>query len=167
MNTERVLETHRLALLRHLTGLAMLVEFLAYVPVVSMMPRWMRSYALSILVRMEAAAECLVFVSARLLSQKMPGVSDFDRAAPAPYPQFFADEAVSNEELLSRIAALKAVLENLPRYAKRLIRRCEKQVAVEQEDASWACRLSAHFLDHLNFVSQCITMHFEHRSSIP
>ncbi len=167
VNTERALETHRLALLCHLTGLALLVEFLAFVPVVSMMPQWIRSYALSILVRMEAAAECLVIVSARLLNQKMPGVFDFDRAVPAPYPDFAADEVISNEALLSRIAALKAVLEDLPRYAKRLIRRLEKQRAVEQQDASWPCGLIRRILDHRNDVSQCITVRFEHRSSIP
>ncbi len=122
MNIDAAYETQRLKLLRLLAGLVYVLAFVSVLPVASVMPVRVRAYVASVLDRAEAAADCLVIVAASLLfGYRMPPENDL----PMPLNAERMDERdVSAECLLQRIVALKTVLENLPRYAKRLVRRC-------------------------------------------
>ena len=122
LDIEAAYETQRLKLLRLLAGLLYIVAFVSVLPVASVMPVRVRAYVASVLDRAEAAADCLVIVAASLLfGYRMPPENDL----PMPLNAECLDERdVSAEHLLQRIAALRAVLKNLPRYAKRLVQRC-------------------------------------------
>ncbi len=94
-----------------------------------MMPDWGRRYISSVLLRAETAAQCLVFVTARLIFG-----SRAVAAAVGSAPALHSDESVplagfSIAFLSQRIAVLQAMLKDLPRFARRLIRRCLKQQA--------------------------------------
>ena len=119
MDFERALETQRLALLRLLAGLAVAVWFVSCLPVVSMVPRQVRSVVASILIRAESAAASLVYVAALVLARR-DGIAIAN--VPMPNPALSGGD-LSAKVLLRRIAALRAVLDDLPRHAKRLIQR--------------------------------------------
>ena len=115
---ERALETQRLALLRVLAGLAMALRLVSFAPVVSMLPRWVRLHVSSVLMRSEVASQSLVYVAACVYfghRGDWPGMPTQVEAVP--------EDGFSSEVLLRRIAALRAVLQDLPRYAKRLMTR--------------------------------------------
>ena len=117
---ERALETQRAALLRILSGLVFALAFVSFAPAVSMLPRWVCTNAASVLSRAESAANNLVFVSACLLFGSQT-------AAAMPRSTCFFEQGRESEEtiesLLRRITVLRTVLEDLPRYARRLFRR--------------------------------------------
>lgn len=128
---ERALETQRAALLRILSGLVFALAFVSHLPAVSMVPRWVHSYVASVLIRAESAAASLVFVSACVLFGPAAG-SSMDRPS-----RLFADghdDGACIENLLRRIAALRAVLKDLPRYAKRLVQRRATKTEMPSRD---------------------------------
>ena len=115
---ERALETQRLALLRLLAGLVLVLRLVSFAPVVSLLPRWVRLHVSSVLIRSESATQSLVYVAAIVFCGHRgawPGLPARVEVLP--------EGGYSAEVLLRRIAALRAVLEDLPRYAKRLLKR--------------------------------------------
>jgi len=127
---ERALETQRLRLLRLLAGLVFALALVPLAPAVSMVPRWIRSYVSSVLARMESAADGLVIVSAYLLFRHRAAAALAARPIDPPHVEVIPEDGFSVDHLLSRISALRAKLNNLPRHARRLIQRCsEKEVS--------------------------------------
>ena len=135
MDLERAVETQRDALLRLLARLLFLVEVIACTPVSGRIPRWVSSMVSGVLHRAEMATGYLLIACARVLVAK--GMSGGLQKIPAPKDaapvlvwdciretaHFSLDDAVSASGLLMRIRALRAVLENLPREALRLLQR--------------------------------------------
>jgi len=114
---ERALETQRLALLRLLAGLAFVVVVASRAPAVSLVPQWVYASVLSVIVRIEAAVDSLMIVAVYVFCGSR-GVGALASVAPSAAP-----EDGSAEGLLHRIAALRTILNDLPRHAKRLIKR--------------------------------------------
>ena len=118
MDVERALETQRMKLLRLLARWAVVLEILAGGPLALPVPRWVRAFIDTLLTRAEYAAQILVKVSGRL--QSTSGLADPINAPRPLCPQ--TDDAPSVQALIRRIAALREMLENLPRHARRLLR---------------------------------------------
>lgn len=126
---ERALETQRTALLRILSGLVFALAVVSHLPAVSMVPQWVRSYVASVLIRAESAAANLVFVTACVLFGPTAG-SPTDHSSRL----FAKGDDKSIENLLRRIAALRAVLEDLPRYARRLVQPRSTKTEMPSQD---------------------------------
>ena len=123
MDFEQAIETQRLRLLRFLAGLAVAVGFLSVGPVSRGFSVWACDYISSILSRAELAARCLVIAQARMIA-KSNDACDFTRFSDA----FDAPEAgQSPSDCRARFKVLRAVLMDLPRHARGLLRRIEKQ----------------------------------------
>ena len=131
MEMERALETQRIGLLRILSGLVFALAFVSHLPAVSMVPSWVRSYVTSVLVRAEAAVASLVFVSACVLFDRA-AVFSMDRPSWLSADEHDDDPGIEN--LLRRITILRAVLADLPRYAKRLVRPCSTKTVMPLVD---------------------------------
>lgn len=133
MNMERALETQRLKLLRLLAGLVVVLRFVSVAPAVSMLPQWVRSRVASLLARIESAANSLVIVAACQILRAQ-GVRSLNGVS-FPYSQGSASpvDGPSNEALLRRIKRLKALLEDLPRHARRMIARMMKSTTDPEE----------------------------------
>jgi len=121
LNLERTLETQRVKLLRLVTG------WLAVVVLVSGgslgLPRWARSFLADLIVRAEFAAQCLVLVSARLQTNERWAVAEDSPASVSRSEGGGAvDETPSVAVLLRRMKALRRVLQDLPRFGRRLLR---------------------------------------------
>ena len=123
---ERALETQRLALLRLLTGLAVALGLVAFAPAVSLLPRWVRSYVASALMRVESAVHSLVIVAACGVLREQVAGSMAGLSFPPLKRAALTDNSASSAALLRRIAQLRAVLESLPRHARRMIARMMK-----------------------------------------
>ena len=128
MDIERAMETQRLRLLRVLAGLIAVVAFVSAAPFSSAVSRWFAESVFSILLRAEAAAQCLVIVQARLLAVRKG--SDLNRAS---LPELRISRTleietpVSLKDLRKRLDALRALLSDLPRHGLRLLRSTEKR----------------------------------------
>jgi len=118
------LETQRLRLLRLLAGLVCIVQFVSLAPLVSMLPVKIRAYVSAVLDRAEAAVNCLVIATASIrYGYRVPAPTN---DIPSPMDVAKLSEChTTTENLLHRIRVLRTVLENLPRYAKRLMKRLE------------------------------------------
>ena len=141
MDFEQALEKQRLALLRLLAGLMVVVVLMSRVPVVSLAPCWVRRHVLSVLVRAETAANYLVIAAAGILFGARVETPLIGLSPPSSEPPMPDD--CSHEGLLRRIEALRTVLRNLPRSARRLIKRQAKR-RLESGLAMGAPRLGAH-----------------------
>jgi len=133
VDIERALETQRVELLRLLAGLVVALGLVGFAPAVSLLPRWVRSYVASLLVRVDSAVHSLVIVAACGLLRQQSLVSSSGLSFPPLMRAVSTDGALSSAELLHRIRQLQAVLEDLPRYAKRLIARMMKSKAEPRE----------------------------------
>ncbi len=128
MDFERALETQRLRLLRLVAGLVVLVGVLSLGPVSKGFSGWTCRFVGSILSRAETAARYLAIAQVRMmlarsgmeLNQRQ--ISDSLARAYAP-----DDVDLSLLECRRRLRGLCAVLEDLPRFALRLLRWIEKQ----------------------------------------
>ena len=141
---ERALETQRLALLRLLTGLAVALSLVAFAPAVSMLPRSVRSYVASLLERVEAAVHSLVIVAACGLLRRSALVSSGGLSFPPLARAVSTDGRLSSAALLRRIVRLRAVLEDLPCHAKRMIVRMMKPKTEPRESlVCWDRRAEA------------------------
>lgn len=122
---ERALETQRLKLLRLLAGWLSVVAWVSVAPFVGELPRWVRAFLASLVIRAEMAAQNLVFVSACLLAREKPG--RFVRRGLGPISDVEhgvgCDDVPSTRELLRRMHALLTVLEDLSLYGRRLLQR--------------------------------------------
>jgi len=116
---ERAIDTQRVALLRLLTGLVVALAVVSLAPVASRVPHWVRAYVASVLSRAEIAAGYLLIAAARSVCGVRLPVS---AGAGALGCAGFADE-LSNAAFLRRIRRLQAVLKDLPKRARRLVRR--------------------------------------------
>jgi hypothetical protein len=126
VDIETALHTQRFRLLRLLAGLVFALKVVSFMPAASMMPRSVRRSFSAIILRAEAAAQCLVVVCARLLFGRSAVEAAIGRA-PIPRPfEILPDDGFSNAVLLRRIAVLQTVLRDLPRYARRLMKRCSR-----------------------------------------
>ena len=129
MDFERAMETQRLKLLRILTGLALVVVFVARIPAVSMMPRWVCAAVLAQLVRIESAINSLIIVASvavcgyRGEALRLPSPAHLDRSG--------RDVPIAG--LLRKIARLQAILDDLPGHARRLMRRMTRSNTAEPE----------------------------------
>ena len=129
MDFERAMETQRLKLLRILTGLALVVVFVARIPAVSMMPRWVCAAVLAQLVRIESAINSLIIVASvavcgyRGEALRLPSPAHLDRSR--------RDVPIAG--LLRQITRLQAILDDLPGYARHLMRRMTRSNTVEPE----------------------------------
>lgn len=130
MKIEQELDRQRLRLLRLLAGLAALVVLVSLAPALSMVPQWVRAHMASVLVRAELAAENMVIVAAYVMTRTQVSVAP----VPSVWSQELCDGRLSTVRLLRRIATLRAVLENLPRAAQRLLKRLEKARRKSRED---------------------------------
>jgi len=107
------------------------MAWMPMVPFIGETPRWVRSFLESVLIRAEMAAHNMVFVSACLLVKK--DLSGVARSHPAAFPRrdMLAAEAHDDvptaQELLRRMNGLRALLDNLPTYGRRLLRRIMKR----------------------------------------
>ena len=118
VDLERTLEIQRLRLLRLLTGWISVLGVLSFAPATLPLPRWIRAFFDRVLLRAELAAQFLVQVSAL---QQATG----DLVAHVPRERAQSQQSVevcSTQMLLRRMIALRDVLENLPRHARRLLR---------------------------------------------
>ena len=134
MERERAFETQRLALLRMLAGMMFALEFVSLLPAVSVLPAWVRSYVSSVLGRLEAAVGCLVVVSARVHFGYRASAESMERLYATPLRQAVPEGGFSIQHLVCRIAALRRRLNDLPRYAKRLIERLSRNRAEPSGD---------------------------------
>ena len=121
MDFERAMETQRRALLRLLTGLMAVVVMASFAPAVSMMPRWVHRAASTWLMRIESAVDSLVYVAATVLCGYRGTVASL--GAVTPRDNTLPDGGLSTKTLLRRIATLRAKLNDLPRTARRAIKR--------------------------------------------
>ena len=126
LEMERALETQRAALLRILSGLVFVLALVSQMPVVSLVPRWVCAYASSVLSRAEAAANSLVFVVACVLFGNRAAAVPMDR--PPLVSEALPENSPSIDGLMRRIAALRAILNDLPRYARRLVKRYTREI---------------------------------------
>ena len=123
---ERALETRRLRLLRLLAGLLLVVGFVSSAPS-SEFRRWIACAVTSALFRAELAVQYLVIVQARLIARRIG--SDVDRKwlfDCAGLRRAEDESAVSFAVLRQRILALRAVLSDISRQGRRLLRRAQK-----------------------------------------
>ena len=131
MDLERAIDTQRDALLRLLARLLFAVQVVSCGPFRGRVPRWVSWAVSSILDRAEMAAGYLIIASVRAVMAKgVMSLADRTRLDPVTLCGYRSgdfdlspDEAVSAQGLLSRIRALKALLENLPHYARRALAR--------------------------------------------
>ena len=123
MNVERALETQRVKLLRLLTGWFAVVVLLSAGPLALPLPVWFRSFLAGVLTRAEFAAQCLVRVSVCLQAHGGGcGAYDVPRSDFAlGSDEELRDALPSSEVLIRRMNALRDLLENLPRHARRLL----------------------------------------------
>ncbi len=124
MSIEQAIETQRLRLLRLVAGLLAAVVFLSVGP----LPRLFSSTVSYILIRAEAAAQYLLIAYAGLIVDKKQ--SAINRAQLLEYAPAISleEKAFSPVCLRRRLIALRKVLEDLPRYALRLLHRIEKHI---------------------------------------
>ena len=118
MNLERTLETQRVRLLRLLAGWIAVLGVLSFGPVALPMPRWVRAFFDRVLIRAELAAQFLMRAIA--LTQATSGL--VTQTPMARTERRMAVDVPSAQMLLRRMKALRDVLEDLPRYARRLLR---------------------------------------------
>ena len=127
MDLGRAVDTQRDALLRLLARLMLVIEVLSCGPFDGKVTRWVCRSLSSVLSRAELAGQYLVIGSARLLVARgvVAPEGDWLSAArrDAGVNAGASYEAVTCDSLLFRMKALKAVLEDLPRHALRLLRR--------------------------------------------
>jgi len=123
---ERALETQRVKLLRLLAGWLAVVEIVSVGPLRLELPGWARSFLLSLLIRAEFAAQCLVLVAASLA---VKNGSAKRHPAPLPFvkPVGCADDVPSTEMLLRRMRSLRALLNDLSRHGARLLKKRAKR----------------------------------------
>lgn len=150
MEIERAIETQRLKLLRLLAGLFTAVALLSVGPIAPAWSRWVRSFVFSVLERAEAAAQSLVLAQACLIARS--NGCDVDRARLAQrhiraMTVSDADDVPSLADLRRRIVALRALLKDLPRRSRRLLRRV----------IAWAGGLCSDFTARL-FYADCLGM---------
>lgn len=134
LEIEQGLETQRLRLLRLLAGLLAMLVLVSLGPVSQGFTERVRRFALSVLSRAEAAAQCLVMVQARLLAAERGMTVDgaqllLASGADEPWDAMgvSASDAVPTLAMLRhRIDALRNLLRALPRRGLRLLRRTER-----------------------------------------
>ena len=118
VDLKRALETQRVKLLRLVTGWVVMLGILSGGPLAVPLPRWVRAFFETLLIRAEYAAQDLVRVSTYL--QANSGLVD---PVGLPRPCSEPNEDVPSAlELIQRMKALRDVLEDLPRHARRLLR---------------------------------------------
>ena len=141
MDVTQAIETQRLRLLRLVTGWMALLGFLSAGPVALPLPRWVRAFFESALIRAECAAQYVVQASA--LMQASGGL-----VARAPMPRAAREEegdVPSVRDLIRRMEALRDLLENLSRSARRLL----KVRAVAGEAFDWSVARAAEPCDRI------------------
>ena len=128
MDLERAIETQRLRLLRLVAGLVVAVEVLSVGPFSRGFSVWFCGFIGSILYRAEVAARYLVIAEARRIAACRGLPVDHSRFSVFGSPEFAARETeFPPSDLGERLRALRAVLLDLPRHARNLVRRTEKQ----------------------------------------
>ena len=137
MDFERAIETQRVKLLRLLTGWVVMLGVLSGGPLALPVPRWVCAIFQALLVRAELGAQYLIQVSA--FTQTSGGAIAAVSALRPPSEN--SDTVPSAQSLLQRMCALRNVLENLPRHARRMLR--VKRVAGEAFDYAAASSASA------------------------
>ena len=131
VDLERALETQRVKMLRLLTGWLVALALVSGGPLAVPLPRWVRAIFADLLVRAELAAQCLVQVSARLQAGHRWGVVEAAPSSFAPIAAAFRDDDVpSTASLLRRMGLLRRLLQNLPRFGRRLLRRVDAGAAL-------------------------------------
>ena len=136
MDFEEIIETQRLRLLRLVAGLVVLVGFLSLGPVSRGFSVWSCHFVGSILSRAEAAGRYLVIAQARMIVAR-EGVaidrSAFEDALARVVPVDSAESSLS--ECRGRLMALRALLLNLPRYARHLLRQIARRTRSSDQPA--------------------------------
>jgi len=118
VDLERALDTQRVRLLRLVTGWAILLGALSVGPLALPVPRWVRAFFETVLIRAELAAQYLLYTCAVI-----DGKGDVVEGGPAARVCRAAEaETPSVEALLHRMKVLCEVLDHLPRHARRLVR---------------------------------------------
>lgn len=117
---ERALETRRIKLLRLLAGWFFLAGFVSRGAFVLPLPRDVRRFLDSLVIRAELAAQYLLYASVRLRGGNARVIFG---ALPAPWSVRDVQDVPSVEALCRRMLALRDLLENLPREARRLVRK--------------------------------------------
>jgi len=128
VETERALETQRAKLLRLLAGWLALVGLMSGGPLRIEVPRWLRVFLVSLVTRAELAAQSLVVVAACVAARNGGRALELHPAS-LPFKRLVSpvDDVPSTQELLRRMTALRALLENLPRHGMRLLRRARQK----------------------------------------
>ncbi len=135
MDLKRALETQRMRLLCLVTGWMALLRILSVGPLAVPVPCCVREFFESVLIRAECAAHYLVQASASMQA----GGGLIASACMSHAVRNGQGEVPSAQDLLRRMAALREVLENLPRIARRLLK-----VRIIAGDAfDWSTPLSA------------------------
>jgi len=130
VDLERALETQRVRLLRLLTGWFAVVALISAGPFAVPLPRWVRAVFADLLVRAEFAAQCLVRVSAHSQAGDRWVVAQGSSSSLAPLDKAErTDEVPSTATLLHRMKALRGVLQDLPRFGRRLLRHTDGDVS--------------------------------------
>ena len=118
MNVEWAVETRRLALLRLLAGWFFLAGLVSREAFVLPLPRELCRYLDSLVVRAELAAQYLLYIAVR---QQGGNPRAIFGALPAPSSVRDAESVPTVAALSRRMAALRDLLENLSREARRLM----------------------------------------------
>lgn len=116
MDLKQAIEIQRVRLLRLLTGWFVVFGFLSVAPVP--VPRWARVFLDDVLTRAECAARNMVYASA-LIKSNGGLVQPFATLCPQPE---IADDVPTTAALLRRMKALRRMLQDLPRHARRIMR---------------------------------------------
>ena len=123
MDLERALEMQRVKLLRLLTGWFALMALVSGGSLAFPLPRWARSFFVDLIVRAEFGAQCLVRVSAHLQAGERWALAENSVSS---FPVLEAGDAgedvPSTAALIRRMKALRRLLRDVPRYARRLLR---------------------------------------------
>jgi len=164
MDLERAMILQRDALLRLLAGLVIAVRVMSFGPLANLVPRWVAAFISSFLDRAEAAAQCLVIATAAKSGVRVSCSSkEFARllanAERVEDAGLDPSDLISSDRLWTRIEALRDVLENLPRHARRLVR-CLTQRAEPS-------RLGLASDTRNTCVSEVIGVHFGYQRFVP
>lgn len=127
MDVQAAIETQRLRLLRLLAGMLAVVAFVSAAPISRGFSRWVVEGVAAILPRAELAAQYLLFAQAGARAARANGPVDRRRLLDHALRDRPGDgNRITLSSLRHRLEVLRALLEDLPGFGLRLLRRVRK-----------------------------------------
>lgn len=150
MVAERALETQQNALLRLLARWLAFFEFVSGGPFAVPLPRWVRAFFDTLLIRAELAAQYLLIASASIQARRSGLVFEGFKANKVSRLEnrisvlSHKDAVPSSAGLRRRMIALRTLLKNLRGEARRLMQKRSDRRALGGRKSTWASRRSCH-----------------------